>query len=93
MTHADCMTETRVLTPYQSAHISKVYPECRADMRHYFETGAQVVVYRQHECGDDVLPFALAVSGTDFWIDCCESPRAALTLASKLGLEVVKVSV
>jgi hypothetical protein len=47
------------------------------------------VIYKQDECGSDVLPYAIAVAGTAFWIDCCETPGEATALASSLGLRVV----
>lgn len=79
------------LTSAQSAHVSKVFPECRADMARFLERGAKVAIYKQNECGADVQPYAIAVAGTDFWIECCETAEAAEALADSLGLKVIEV--
>ncbi|KHK48575.1 hypothetical protein PI87_27815 [Ralstonia sp. A12] len=79
------------LTPTQFSHVSKVFPECRAEMARFLEDGAEVLIYRQNECGDDVPPYAIAVAGTAFWIDCCQTAEAAEALAGSLGLEVLDV--
>ncbi|TDG21143.1 hypothetical protein [Paraburkholderia silviterrae] len=79
------------LTSLQAEHVAKVYPECRAEMTGYLKGSAQVVIYRQDECGDDVPPYAIRVEGTDFWIDCCATPEDARKRAEMLGLMVLKV--
>lgn len=79
------------LTVAQANHVAKVFPECRAEMIEFLETGAEVVIYKQDECGNDVLPYAIAVAGTAFWVDCCATPGEATALASSLGLKVVDV--
>jgi hypothetical protein len=78
------------ITTAQAHHIAKVFPECRAEMTDFFETGAEVVIYKQDECGSDELPYAIAVVGTAFWIDCCKTLEEAKALASSLGLKVVE---
>jgi len=59
-------------------------------MASYLASGAQVVIYRQHECVDDVPPYAIAVAGTDFWIDCCGTREEAAVLARSLGLTLTR---
>jgi hypothetical protein len=77
------------LSVAQANHVAKVFPECRAEMTDFLEAGAEVVIYKQDECGSDVPPSAIGVAGTAFWIDCCETPGEATALASSLGLRVV----
>jgi len=84
------MSNTQSLTDAQAAHVAAAPPECRADMAGYLAAGASVVIYRQSECGKDVPPFALGVEGTDFWIDCCDSPEDAVAQATKLGLPATR---
>ncbi|KVA53984.1 hypothetical protein WI61_06580 [Burkholderia cepacia] len=79
------------LTVAQASHVAKVFPECRAEMADFLEARAEVVIYKQDECGSDVPPFAIAVAGTAFWIGCCETPEEATALADSLGLKVVEV--
>jgi hypothetical protein len=79
------------LTVAQANHVAKVFPECRTEMTDFLEAGAGVVIYKQSECGSDVPPYAIAVAGTAFWIDCCETPEDATVLALSLGLKVVEV--
>lgn len=79
------------LTSLQAEHVAKVYPECRTEMAAYLEASAQVVIYRQDECGDDVPPYAIGVEGTDFWIDCCATPEDVRKRAEMLGLLVLQV--
>jgi hypothetical protein len=83
----------KTMTAAQRAHVAKVYPECRNEMASYLASGAQVVIYRQDECGDDVPPYAIAVAGTDFWVDCCDTPQEAMALARSLGLTLAHLSV
>lgn len=78
------------LTIAQAAHIAKVFPECRAEMTDFLVAGVEAVIYEQNECGSDVPPYAIAVAGTAFWIDCCETREAATALARSLGLKVVE---
>jgi hypothetical protein len=52
------------LTSFLAEHVAKVFPGCRAEMTGYLEASAQVVVYRQNECGEDIPPFAIGVAGT-----------------------------
>ncbi|CAG9252074.1 conserved hypothetical protein [Paraburkholderia unamae] len=78
----------KTMSAAQCAHVAKVYPECRGEMAHYLSCGPEVVIYRQNECGDDVPPYAIAVAGTDFWVDCCDTSDEAVALARSLGLTV-----
>lgn len=62
------------LTPAQQAHVDGVFPEHRAQMADYLESGVGVVILRQKECGPDVPPFAIAVQvEPEFWIDCADT--------------------
>ncbi|AOJ97494.1 hypothetical protein DM992_39470 (plasmid) [Burkholderia sp. JP2-270] len=79
------------LSVAQANHVAKVFPECRTEMTDFLEASAEVVIYRQNECGSDVPPYAIAVAGTAFWIDCCETPEEATALADSLGLKVLEV--
>jgi hypothetical protein len=83
----------KAMTAAQRAHVAKVYPECRNEMASYLASGAEVVIYRQDECGDDVPPYAIAVAGTAFWIDCCATPEEAAALSRSLGLTLKQPSV
>jgi hypothetical protein len=76
------------ITTAQAHHVAKVFPECRAEMTDFFEAGAEVVIYKQDECGSNDLPYAIAVAGTAFWIDCCKTLEEAKALASSLDLKV-----
>lgn len=79
-----------MLTPVQTAHVSRVFPESKALMASYLTAGADVVIFRQTECGSDVPPIAIAVaSDHSFWIDCCETEDAAQARAKELGLRTV----
>jgi hypothetical protein len=77
------------LTVAQAHHVAKVFPECRAEMTDFLEARAEVVIYKQDECGSDVLPYAIAVAGTAFWIDRYKTLEEATALGSFLGLKVV----
>jgi hypothetical protein len=79
------------LTSIQSEHVASVLPKFRAEMASYLEASARVVIYRQDEGSDDVPPYAIAVEGTAFWIDCCATPTEAKERAEVLGLTVIKV--
>lgn len=79
------------LTAVQSAHLEKVPLAHRADMARFLEEGVEVVVYRQSDASDDVPPYAIAVAGTDFWIECCKTRTSGVALARKLGLKVLEV--
>lgn len=79
------------LTVAQANHVAKVFPECRTEMTDSLEAGAEVMIYKQNKCGSDVPPYAIAVAGTAFWIDCCETPEDATVLVHSLGLKVVEV--
>ena len=81
------------MTTAQLAHVAKVYPECKREMAHYLSSGAEVVIYRQDACGDDVPPYAIKVAGSDFWIDCCATPEEAAVVARSLGLTVTRLPV
>ena len=69
------------LSVAQANHVAKVFPECRAEMTDFLEAGAEVVIYKQDECGSDVLPYAIAVAGTAFWIDCMRSRNNVLPMS------------
>lgn len=60
-------------------------------MAAFLEAHTEVVIYKQDECGSDVPPYAIAVAGTAFWIDCCVTPEDATLLAESLGLKVIEV--
>lgn len=60
-------------------------------MLSYLEESAQVGIYRQNECGEDTLPCAIGVGGTEFWIDCCSIQEEVITQADLLGLRVLAV--
>lgn len=78
------------LTAVQQAHVDGVFPEHRAQMAEYLESGVGVVIFRQKECGPDVPPFAIAVQiDPEFWIDCADTEAAAIHRAESLGLKVV----
>ncbi len=79
------------LTIVQKRHVATAYPECQSEMSRYLATSAHVVIHRQNECGNDTLPFAICVSGGDFWIDCCRTADEAKTRAERLGLVVHRV--
>jgi adenylate cyclase len=79
------------LTPAQMLQVRKASPECKVDMTHYLRAGVDVDIYRQNETGSDVAPFAIQVSNTDFWVDCCETVVEARALARSLGLYVASV--
>lgn len=79
------------LTPFQAKHVAKVFPECRDEMLSYLEASAQVVIYRQNECGEDVPPFAIGVAGVDFGIARCATAEEAAQQAAMLGLPVLEV--
>lgn len=78
------------LTAAQLEHLARVELRSRRsseEMAPYLAAGAEVVVYRHNEV-PDVPPFAIAVAGTAFWIDCCDTEEEAVTLARSLGLKV-----
>ena len=79
------------LTAVQADHIARVFTNTRAEMTRFLESGADVVIYKQTECGSDVPPYAVAVAGTDFWIDCCETVAEAIALTNSLGLKLLEV--
>lgn len=78
----------QTLTAAQQAHVAKVFPECRVDMARFLAAGAEVAIGLQDEVGD-APPYAIAVKGTDFWIDCHPSVERAVAAAQALGLKVV----
>ena len=81
-----------ILNEYQQAFVDEVYPECREAMADYLARGVDVVIYRQHECGDDCAPFAVSPKeDVSFWIDCYHSPEEAVRRARALGLNVISV--
>ena len=51
-----------MLNEYQQAFVDGVYPECKDAMSDYLARGVDVVIYRQHECGGDCPPFAVATA-------------------------------
>ena len=79
------------LTAIQATHVKGVFPECRVEMSQFLLAGAEVEIYKQDECGSDVPPYAIAVAGTAFWIDCCETAEKAILRSGSLGLRVLKV--
>ena len=79
------------LTAIQARHVRGVFPECRAEMSQFLLARVEVEIYKQDECGSDVPPYAIAVAGTAFWIDCCETAEKAILQSSSLGLRVLKV--
>lgn len=77
------------LSPCQKSHVDTVFPECRQRIAEYLVRGAEVVVFRQTECGSDVPPFAVApVDDIEFWIGCWDSYELAVESALALGLQV-----
>lgn len=57
-------------------------------MAHYLSCSPEAVIYRQNEWGDDVPPCAIAVAGTDFRVDSCDTPAEVVALVRPLGLTV-----
>jgi hypothetical protein len=83
------MTATDKQTPQQRAHVAKVYPDCRDEMREYLRDGVEVGIYVQDEVGESP-PYAIYVmKRQDFWIDCCDTYAKAAERAKALGLRVV----
>lgn len=79
------------LNPKQQSHIAGAFPETRHQMTDYLARGVEVVVFRQHECGDDVPPYAVApAEKRDFWIGCWDTVEQAAANAIELGLRVVQ---
>lgn len=78
------------LTEAQQAQVKKAFPECHEEMARYLATGAKVVIGRQNDV-PEAPPFAITVSGTDFWIDCCNTEAEAVHLCESLGLTVVQL--
>lgn len=77
------------LTAAQAKHVASVPPEYRLEMSQFLLAGAEVVIYEQNESGSDDLPFAIAVTGTAFWIDCCETLEKAIAHSESLGLKLL----
>ncbi|MDG1581012.1 hypothetical protein [Pseudomonas sp. GOM6] len=81
------------LNQAQQAHVNGAFPECRSKIAKYLEENAEVVVYRQNECGSDVEPYAVAPKVEhDFWLGCWDTPELAAAQACVLGLRVVEVT-
>jgi|GEM_PF-6513824 len=79
------------LNPKQQSHVAGAFPETRQQMSDYLARGVEVVVFRQHECGDDVPPYAVApMEKRDFWIGCWDTVEQASANAIDLGLRVVQ---
>src|SRR5437870_3140711 len=76
------------LTPRQRAHVAKVYPDCRDEMRQYLHGGVEVGICLQNEVGESP-PYAIYVTTRqDFWIDCCASYAKAAQRVDALGLRL-----
>ncbi|MBK1902007.1 MULTISPECIES: hypothetical protein [Burkholderia] len=76
------------LTALQQEQVKKAFPECHEEMARYLAGGAKVVIGRQTDVSE-APPFAITVTGTDFWIDCCNTEAEAVQLCESLGLTVV----
>lgn len=81
------------LTPFQAAHVAKVFPDAREEMADFLARGVAVGIGPQRECGSDVPPIAIWVmEKSEFWIDCCNTVADAIAKAKSLGLRVVHVA-
>lgn len=77
------------MTPLQTAHVAKAFPENREQMAAYLAAGVEVVCEKQTECGLDIPAIAIKVAAMpEFWIDCCDTVKAAKSTARSLGLVV-----
>lgn len=79
------------LTQKQQDHVMKVFPETRASMADYLRQGAQVCIYTQNEV-PEAPPIAIALLQTpEYWFECVDTERDAVTLAAELGLVVASI--
>lgn len=77
------------MTPVQAAHVAKAFPENREQMADFLAAGVEVFCEKQIECGPDIPAIAIRVAAMpEFWIDCCNTVKAAKSKAQSLGLVV-----
>lgn len=80
------------LTKYQQEHLAKFSAKDKAQMENYFLEAANVVIYKQNECGGDTPPYAIGIAGCEsFWVDCCRTVDLAKSKAEQLGLCVIDI--
>ena len=80
------------LSPSQTAHVAKTFPDARSRMADFLARGVAVGIGPQNECGKDIPPIAIwVVEQPSFWIDCCATTSDAKAKAEALGLRVVHV--